>query len=135
MSMTQSENGENNRLQFMYCSTDYTLNTWCTGIVVSRKRAHGRYTLLCAQTRGWADICNITAFYHEKTAMFTSSQPSTGYCRILHTSGVAKLGHTGARALATRGGAPPVQVIMGGGQIFDTGPFFARLRYTTIALH
>ena len=27
-------------------------------------------------------------------------------------SGVARLGHTGARALATRGGAPPVQVSM-----------------------
>ena len=24
----------------------------------------------------------------------------TGYCRVLHTSGVAMLGHTGARALA-----------------------------------
>ena len=32
--------------------------------------------------------------------------------RILHTSGVAMLGHTGARALATRGGGPPVQVSM-----------------------
>ena len=28
------------------------------------------------------------------------------------TSGVAKLGHTGARALATRGYAPPVQVLL-----------------------
>ena len=28
----------------------------------------------------------------------------------MHTSGVAKLGHTGVRTLATRGGAPPVQV-------------------------
>ena len=27
-------------------------------------------------------------------------------------SGVAKLGHTGARALATRGCAPPVQVLL-----------------------
>ena len=34
--------------------------------VVSQKRAHGRYTLLCAQTRGRADICNIAAFYHKK---------------------------------------------------------------------
>ena len=42
--------------------------------VVSRKRAHGRYMLLCAQTGGWADICNIAAFYHEKAPMFTSSQ-------------------------------------------------------------
>ena len=47
--------------------------------VVSRKRAHGRYTLLCAPTRGWADICNI-AFNYEKVLMFTLSQPSTGYC-------------------------------------------------------
>ena len=31
---------------------------------------------------------------------------------MLHTSGVTKLGHTGAHALATRGGAPPVQVSM-----------------------
>ena len=44
--------------------------------------------------------------------MFTLSQPSTGYCRILHTSGVAKLRHTGARALETRRGAPPMQVSM-----------------------
>ena len=44
--------------------------------------------------------------------MFTLSQPSTGYCRILHISGVAKLGHTGARALETRRGAPPMQVSM-----------------------
>ena len=29
------------------------------GAVVSRKRAHGRYTLLCAQTRGWADTCTM----------------------------------------------------------------------------
>ena len=27
-------------------------------------------------------------------------------------SGVAKLGHTGARALATRGSAPPVQALL-----------------------
>ena len=49
--------------------------------VVSRKRAHGRCTLLCAQTGRWADICNILAFsYHEKAPMFTLSQPTTGYC-------------------------------------------------------
>ena len=34
--------------------------------VVLRKRAYRRYTLLCAQTRGWADISNIAAFYQEK---------------------------------------------------------------------
>ena len=42
--------------------------------VVLQKRAHGWYTLLCAQTGGWADICNIArgaAFYHEKAPMFT----------------------------------------------------------------
>ena len=44
---------------------------------------HGWYTLLCAQTRGWADICNIAAFYHEKVPMFTLSQPTTG---LLHTN-------------------------------------------------
>ena len=38
--------------------------------VVSRKRAHGRYTLLCTQTGGWVDICNITAFYHPKKHPF-----------------------------------------------------------------
>ena len=38
--------------------------------VVSRKRAHGRYTLLCTQTGGWADICNIAAFYHPKKRPF-----------------------------------------------------------------
>ena len=27
--------------------------------VLLRKRAHGQYTLLCAQTEGWVDICNI----------------------------------------------------------------------------
>ena len=37
--------------------------------VVSRKRAHGRYILLCAQTGGWADICNITTF-QEKDSKF-----------------------------------------------------------------
>ena len=61
--------------------------------VVSRKRAHGRCTLLCAQTRGWADICNIAGniygniaatFYHEKAPMFTLSQPTTGYCTPTH---------------------------------------------------
>ena len=76
--------------------------------VVSRKRAHGRYTLLCARTRGWADICNIAAFNHEKASMFSI----TTFNRILHTIGVAKLGYTGARTLATRGDAPPVQVSM-----------------------
>ena len=37
---------------------------WVTicNTVVSRKRADGRYTLLCVQTEEWADICNITAF-------------------------------------------------------------------------
>ena len=34
----------------------------------------------CAHTRGWADICNIAAFYHKKATMFTLSQPTTGYC-------------------------------------------------------
>ena len=32
--------------------------------------------------------------------------------RPLGSSGVAKLGHTGARALATRGCAPPVQALL-----------------------
>ena len=56
----------------------------CISTVVSQKRAQGRYTLLCAQTRGWADICNIAAFYHEKAPMFTLSQPTTGYCTPTH---------------------------------------------------
>ena len=30
----------------------------------------------------------------------------------LHNSGVAKLGHTGVHALATRGCAPPVQALL-----------------------
>ena len=51
----------------------------CT--LVSRKRAHGRYTLLCAQTGVWADICNIAAFYHKKVPMFALSQP-TGCCTL-----------------------------------------------------
>ena len=46
------------------------------GTIVSRKRAHGQCTLLSAQTGGWANICNIAAFYHEKVPMFTLSQPS-----------------------------------------------------------
>ena len=53
--------------------------------VVSRKRAHGRCTLLCAQTGGWADICNIAAFYNKKAPMFTLSQPKAGYCTPTHT--------------------------------------------------
>ena len=84
----------------------------CSCTIVSRKRAHGRYTLVCAQTRRWVDICNRTAFYHEKAPMFSLSQRSRGYYTILHTSGVAKQGHTGAHALATRGGATSVQVSM-----------------------
>ena len=36
------------------------------------------------QTGGWADICNISAFYHEKAPMFTLSQPTTGYCTLTH---------------------------------------------------
>ena len=51
--------------------------------VVSWKRAHGRCTLLCAQTGGYL---YIAAFYHKKAPMFTSSQPTTGYNRILHTN-------------------------------------------------
>ena len=51
---------------------------WLLYRVVSRKRAHGRYTLLCAQTGGWVDICNIAVFYHEKAPMFTLSQSKTG---------------------------------------------------------
>ena len=35
---------------------------------------------LCSDGGGWVDICNIAAFYHEKAPMFTSSQPTTGYC-------------------------------------------------------
>ena len=31
---------------------------------------------------------------------------------VVLTSGVAKLGHTGAHALATRGRAPPVQALL-----------------------
>ena len=48
-----------------------------------------------------------------------SQKARTGNCYIDEysdsdsdgTSGVAKLGHTGARALATRGCAPPVQAL------------------------
>ena len=58
------------------------------------------------------DICNSTAFYHEKAPMFSLSQRSRGYYKILHISGVAKQGHTGAHALATRGGTTSVQVSM-----------------------
>ena len=53
-------------------------------IVVLRKRTHGRCTLLRAQTGGWANICNIAAFYHEKAPIFTLSQPTTGYCKPTH---------------------------------------------------
>ena len=51
-----------------------------TTTVVSQKRAHGRCTLLCAQTGGWADICNIAAFYHKKAHVYII------YNRILHTN-------------------------------------------------
>ena len=36
---------------------------------------------LCSD-RGWADICNIAAFHHEKATMFII----TTYNRILHTN-------------------------------------------------
>ena len=39
-----------------------------------------QWTLLRAQTGGWADVCDIDAFYHEKEPMFTLLQP------ILHTN-------------------------------------------------
>ena len=42
--------------------------------------------MLCAQTGGWVDICNIVAFYHEKASMFALSQPTT----VLHTNNPAK---------------------------------------------
>ena len=32
--------------------------------------------------------------------------------KYIYVSGIAKLGHTGGRALATRGCAPPVQVLL-----------------------
>jgi len=35
----------------------------------------GAHYFVLMQTRGWADICNIAAFYHEKAPMFTLSQP------------------------------------------------------------
>ena len=35
-----------------------------------------------------------------------------GFSSSLYTSGVAKLGHTGTRVLATRGCAPPVQALL-----------------------
>ena len=44
----------------------------------------GRYTLLCAQTGSWANICSIAAFYHKKAPIFTLSQPTTGYCIPTH---------------------------------------------------
>ena len=65
---------------------------WCVNdannnnTAVSQKRAHGQYTLLCALTGGWADICNIAAFYHEKPAMFTLS---IGYCTPTHLPSTA----------------------------------------------
>ena len=61
------------------------MNT-CVYTVVSRKRAHGQYTLLCAQTGGWVNSCNIAAFYHEKAPTFTliSQQATTGYCTPTH---------------------------------------------------
>ena len=46
--------------------------------------------------------------FQVKNAHFTSVPAWMCVC----TSGVARLGHTGARALATRGRAPPVQVFM-----------------------
>ena len=56
----------------------------CQGYHSLAKRGHGRYTLLCAQKRVWADICNIAAFYHKKAPMLTLSQPTTGYCTPTH---------------------------------------------------
>ena len=54
--------------------------------VVLRKRAHGRHTLPCAQTRGWADICNTAGFYHKSTHVYIITT-------FNGTSGAAKLGH------------------------------------------
>ena len=48
-------------------------STLTCSTVVARKRAHGRYTLLCAQTRGMVDIGNIATFYHEKAPRIASS--------------------------------------------------------------
>ena len=60
-------------VSFDHC-TDFQMSYSLT------KKAHGRCTLLRAQTGGRGDICNITAFYHKKAPMFTVSQPTTGYC-------------------------------------------------------
>ena len=46
--------------------------------VVSRKSAHGPCTLLWAQTRGWADVCDIATLTTKKhPPMFTLPWPST----------------------------------------------------------
>ena len=68
--------------------------SWKVCTVGSRKRAHGRCTLLCTQTRGWADICNIAAFYHEiahyhnnkKTVLHTNTPAQ--YCWQPWSSGL-----------------------------------------------
>ena len=60
------------------------ITTRFSSTIVARKRAHGRCTLLRAQTGGWADIRNIAAFYQKKAPMFTFSQPTTGYCKPTH---------------------------------------------------
>ena len=43
---------------------------------LAKKGPWAVHIILCAQTRGWVDICNIAAFYHEKAPMFTLSQPT-----------------------------------------------------------
>ena len=62
----------------MNCETNSSYDSWsvvCMVIyvhmytIISWKRAHVRYTLLCSQTRGWADICNIAPFYYEKAML------------------------------------------------------------------
>ena len=63
---------------FTVTSNVYTIVSW--------KRAHGRYTLLCDQTRGWADICNIAAFYHEKAPMLPKHLPPPINCWQLWSS-------------------------------------------------
>ena len=46
------------------------------------------------------------------TWTFSQLLPSKCVCVCVCVSGVAKLGHTGARALAIRGCAPPVQGLL-----------------------
>ena len=64
----------------------------------------GTHYIVLRQGGGWIFVTSLD--FTMKNYIITTFKGID----ILHTSGTAKLRHTGTHALATRGGAPPVQV-------------------------